>query len=871
MNQFSASLFFRFIVRDLFHDWVRTGLTLSGIALGVSVLLAIGLANYTALAKFKETVDLVSGKANLEIRSASTPGIDEATLSQLDWLSTIGAKYTPLIQENVVLPPQNVSLTLGRDPRNEALPNKSELVQLLGIDLLADADFKRFQTTASEGDFLSSFRPGAVLIGKRLADKYSYHIGSPIQLLINDHRKQLFVNGILSGDGLGGAFSGNCIVADISTAQAALDQQRKLTQIELIVPNEDLPWVQEKLRAELPASIEISRPEQRGEQAERITRSFEYNLTALTLIALMVGMFLIYNNMTISVIRRRPEIGTLRAIGLSRMQVLVLFAGEALFFGIVGTGLGILLGLVLADGALKAIAGTFQHFYFRDPIEVVSYNPWTICVAFLIGVGLTFLSGLAPVLEAASVMPAEAVRRLSYELKVTHLSRALSVAGLLTLLCGFGFAMLPPIYEFPIFGYVAAFTFILGFALLMPHILKFTLPWASSALQRFIHPEGKLACRSLQGALARTSVAAASLMVGIAMMISLAIMIGSFRETVTIWIDQTLKADLWLQSSARSLGSQNSRLPLAVALQCRNVQGVAAVDPFVDLPINFQGELANLGAGDFDVIRKFGHLHFTSGETNAQVTERVDDHSALVSETLAIKRQIQLGDNLTLQTPKGPLKLKVQGIYYDYASDLGYIVIPLPVYRQYYHDNTISNCAIYLTSGSNANAIREQLFQLIGDSTPISIRTTGELKKEAMRIFDRTFAITYALHTIAIIISMLAVMNALLALTMESKRDYGILRYIGASQSQIKRIVVVQAAILGIAGNVTGVALGFLLSFLLVFVINKQSFGWTVQFKIPYEFIFQSTLLVLLTALVAAIIPARNAARTLAPSVVRDE
>jgi putative ABC transport system permease protein len=861
-------LFRRFILRDLGKNWIRTLLTVAGIALGVCVLLAISLANYTALAKFRETVDLVSGKANLEIRGTAANGVDENVLKQLEWLWNVGGKFTPIIQENVIMPSPARGEFKGRqgvDGLPADLRDNSDLVQLLGIDLLCDADFKRFQTTTDSNDFLSLFTPEAVLIGQRLATKHHLKQGSRFNLLVNDQLKQLKVNGILSAEGLGGAFSGNCVVADISTAQAALQKEGSITQIEIIVKQEDLNWVQKKLQAELPKSLSITRPSQRGEQVEKITRSFEYNLTALTLIALMVGMFLIYNTMTISVIRRRPEIGTLRTLGASRMHILALFAGETLFFGVVG----IAMGLGLADGALKAIAGTFQHFYFRDPIETVSFHPWTIFVSFLMGVTLTFVAGFSPVLEAASVMPSEAIRRASYELKIARLSSKLSIFGIIVFLVGAFSTLQPPVYDFPLFGYAAALCFIISFALLMPMILNFVLPKLANLLKRFIEPEGKIAARSLQGALARTSVASASLMVGIAMMISLAIMIGSFRQTVTVWIDQTLKADLWMQSSARSMGSQNARMPDSVTKKTRHVKGIAAVDPFVDVP--YEGEATNLGAGDFDVIQKFGHMHFVSNEPNRVVTARVKGNSALVSETFSIKRNIKQGDTLTLQTPSGAVPLTVQGIYYDYASDLGYIVIPLDLYRQYFHDNTISNCAIYLEPDANPYEVRDRLFDALGNTSSVSVRTTGELKKEAIKIFDRTFAITYALHTIAIVVSVLAVMNALFAMTMESKRDFGILRYLGASQAQIRKIVLVQAGILGMTGNITGVILGFLLSFLLIFVINKQSFGWTVQFQIPYEFIFESTLLVFITALAAAILPAKMAARTLAPGVVRDE
>jgi putative ABC transport system permease protein len=853
------SLLQRFILRDLMKDWVRTSLTVAGIALGVAVLVSISVANYTALSKFRETVDVVAGKANLEIRPASTAGVNQSVLKELSWLWDMGGKFTPVIQENVVVPATGVG-------------GNTDLVQMIGIDMLADSDFKHFQQTTRAADsFLDVFSENAVLVGQKLATKHNLQIGSNLVLMLNDKLKTFKVTSILSGEGLGGAYSGNCVVADIRTAQEACDMPGIISQIEVIVPPPQLAFVQEKLKHDLPPTLSIVRPAQRGEQIEKITKSFEYNLMALTLIALMVGMFLIYNTMTISVIRRRPEIGTLRALGLSRGKVLALFAGENLFFGTMGTLIGIGLGLAFADGTLKAIAGTYQHFYFQDPLEAVTINPWTVVAAFFIGVSLTFAAGFAPVLEAASVSPAEATRRASYEHKVSRLSGRLALAGVLLFVTGGICCLQSPVYDFPLFGYAASLSFILGFALIMPAALNFILPLLSVFLQWAIKPEGRIAARSLQGTLARTAVATASLMIGIAMMVSLAIMIGSFRQTVTIWIDQTLKADLWMQSGARGGGSHRARLKKDVTAVLKSLPGVAAVDPFVDCPIEYEGEPTNLGAGDFDVIRDFGHLKFLSGETNKEVCSRMDENSAIVSETFAIRRHISVGDQLALPSPSGPLALKVQAIYYDYASDLGYIVMTLPAYQKNFHDDTISSFAIYLRPAADAEQVRTSIFNHLGTSSQIVIRTTRELKREAMKIFDRTFSVTYALHTIAIVVSMLAVMNALFALTLESRREFGILRYLGASDSQLRKIVLIEAAILGVTGNVFGLILGFILSFLLIFVINKQSFGWTVQLFVPIEFLVQSTLLVIATAIVAGIAPARMAARTLAPSVVRDE
>lgn len=871
------TLFRRFILRDLKKNWVRSLITLLGIALGVSVYLSITLANHTALAKFKDTVDEVSGKANLEICPRFSRGVDESVLNDLQWLWDIDGKFTPVIDEIVALPGKN-----------------KPVVELLGIDMLGDPAFKTYSETEGTGtgtgtgtgnsdngsatgknsDFDSSsdtsvFAPRAVLIGSRLAQSMKLNKGDWFNLLVNDKLERVKIVGILSGEGLGGAFSGNLVVADIGLAQMILNTPGMISRIAIIAPEASLAQVKEKLEQELPKTLSVVRPSQRGEQVEKMTKSFEYNLLALTFIAVMVGMFLIYNTMTISVLRKRHEVGTLRAIGVSKWQIVACFFLEAVVLAIAGTALGVLFGLVLADGALKAVSSTINHFYFQHPIENVSFDWKTVLLSAMAGCGLTLLAAIPPVLESIVVSPAEATRRASYESKLRVLAAPLCIVAVIVMGLAYVAALQPPVQGFPLFGYVAAFLSITGAALVVPLFIKVLLPRIANLLNAILPGEGKFAARSLYGTLGRSSVAVASLMIGIAMMVSLAIMIGSFRQTVLVWVNQTLQADLWLQSAARAQGSGSARLNESMIELIKATPGVLAVDAFVEIPFEYCGLPTNIAGADLSVRAKYGKLSFVNGEKTSEVLADLGEDSCLVSECFAIRKKVKAGDVLHLTTPSGARDIKVQAIYYDYASDLGYIILPRATYRSMFNDATISSLAIYLRSGEDPHQVREAILK--SATSLLKIRTTSELRGEAMRVFDRTFAITYALHTIAIAIAMLSIMNALFALTLESRREFGILRYLGATARQLEKIVLIEAGLLGLFGNITGLALGWVLSQLLIHVINKQSFGWTVQLVVPYDFLIQSSIVVLATAVLSGILPARMAAKTLAPQVVRDE
>ncbi|MBX9671423.1 MAG: ABC transporter permease [Candidatus Obscuribacterales bacterium] len=852
--RFSSRLFISFILRDLLKNWVRSFITIGGIALGVSVFLAITLANETALSKFRETVDVIAGKANLEIRSQSGRYIPLSYMEQLVWLQNLGVRFAPMLQDTVVF---------GKEG--------SEPVQLVGIDVLADQDF--FAGGVGTNESYDMFAPGAALVGWRLAETFHLKVGDDFDLTVNDRQHKFHVSGILEKSGLGGAFSGNVVATDIENAQAALDSVSKISEIELIVPDNRLDEIKEEIQASLPATMIVERPESRGNNVEKMTRSFQYNLTALAFIALIVGMFLIHNTITISVIRRRAEIGTLRALGLPRRQVSALFMGEAAAFGVLGSAVGVACGVVFADGALSAIAGTMEHFYFQHPFGSTSVEPSSLLRAFLIGLVITMVAAVPPIWESTTVQPAEAVRRSSLESKVLGSSGRLSLIGLLLFLGCWLAAQGPPINGFPFLGYLSALCAILGMSFCTPILVKsiFGLVGSTRAFRRIIGVEGTLAARSLYGASGRTSLAIASLMIGISMMISLAIMISSFRSTVVAWVDQTLKADLWIQSASRERGSRQARLSEAVSGMIQKLPGVVAVDGFVEQRMLYRGEPSIVSGGEFNIIKRFGGLRFTSGESVDQVFSRLTSKSCLISESFAIRRNVCTGDTIEVPTDKGIISLSVGGVYYDYSSDLGQVVIDRELYKKYFDDHSLTSIAVYLRPDVDLEQARSEILNAVNGYSLICIRSTRELRKEAMRVFDRTFAVTYALHTIAVTVALLSIMNALLALSFESRRDFGILRYLGAQRGQLQAIVYGQSFLLGCLGNGTGLFVGGILSLLLVNVINRQSFGWTVQLAIPWDFIAQSSLLVLLAALAAGFVPARQAARTKAPEVVRDE
>lgn len=916
MNAF-LSLARTFVIRGLVKNKVRSLLTILGIALGVAVMLAINLANASALGRFAESIDLVSGKATLNIVPRFEADIDENELTKLSWLYDEYIKFTPVIDQVVVS---------AKEPH--------EVIQLLGLDLFSSKEFRQYDTddgenfATSNGENIASknsadensktsangraangsdistdpsdpsskpgdvtntksdtgtnanarpgpfeiFRRNRILVGSELARRENLKVGDNLNLFLNDKEVSCPVAGILRSEGLGKAFAGNVVLMDIGCAQELLSMKGRISRIDLIVPEDKLFDINSRLMNTLPSSVSAERPERRGMQVQKMLRSFQYNLTALSLIALLVGMFLIYNTMSISVIRRRWEIGTMRALGASMPVVFSLFMGEAIVLGSVGSLLGIGAGVFFAQFALAAVSKTVRALYADQPPGAVIVEPSILLMAFSAGMILTLIAAWAPSMEAISIPPAEAARRASYERKVEKLSPKLALFGLVLLILAFIASLQPAVAGFPFFGYLAAALAVFGAAAITPFALDKTLRLLSPLLGSSVGSEGRLAALSLHGALGRTSVAVASLMVGIAMMVSLAVMISSFRHTVDAWVQQTLRADLWLEPAGRDVSNRAGRLTADIVSKIRQVPGIDSVDAFVEYPIEYHGEPANLGAGELDVMVKHGNLMFLNGEPSSTVLRRVDGHDAgIISESFSLKHNLNVGDQITLQSPNGPYQIRVEGVYYDYSSDSGYIVIPRQNFAKYFNDLNSTTLAIFLQPNVEPEQVRQKIFAAVPSDSRLNIRTNRELKTQVLKIFDNTFSITYALHAISIAVAILGVMNALFALTMESRRDLGIFKYLGASKGQLGKLVIVQAGLLGTLGNLGGLLIGMALSFLLIHVINKQSFGWTVQFFIPFDFLLQSFALIFACSILSGLLPARLAEKTPAAEVVRSE
>jgi putative ABC transport system permease protein len=740
-----------------------------------------------------------------------------------------------------------------------------QTIPLIGIDLIGESAERQIITVASGEDTLKN--PGN-LGGVWLGSSLNAKVGSTIRLLMNDHVRDYAVRGVFEDSAEGGAI----VVMDIAAAQRELGRADRVDSVLLKVP--DAPPLAEwrsRLSAALPAGAIVRLVGSRTSENQRMLAAFRWNLRVLSYVALLVGGFLIYNTISVSVVRRRPEIGIVRALGASRRTVLAAFLAEAACFGLAGAVLGCALGRVLATGALRLLSATVQALYVSSRPGAIELTLTSLVVALLIGVGMSVIASLSPASEAARVSPMEAMSRGQREY-VTRMQKGRDMLIALGLAVGGIICAVPPaIAGKPLFGYLSAILLIAASALAIPAIADGLLHASTHRLQKIIGVEGLLASRGLIGSLRRTSVLVGALSTAIAMMTSVGIMVGSFRQTVTTWMNDQLRADLYLRPAGNPASDQHPTVPNEIADQLAKLPGVAGLDRFRAYGFSYEGLPATLGAADFHAVQPFRKSAFLSGRSASDVYADLQGNDAVVvSEPFAHKHHLRRGDFITLPLGDRRVQFHIVDVSYDYASEAGYVVMDRATMLRYLPDPDPSNLAIYVARGFDLEAVRAEVQKAIAGHD-ILIFSNRSLRTEALRIFDRTFVITYALEAISIIVAVMGIAGALLALVVDRRREFGILRFLGAATSQIRQLILVEAGLIGLLANLVGFVLGLALSFILIYVINKQSFGWTIQFHWPAAILISSLAGVFLATILAGLYPARVAIRLNPIEVVHEE
>lgn len=855
-------------LRHLFHEGGRTLLTLLGVALGVAVFVSIRLANHSALASFSQTVDAVAGKANLQVAGDSN-GFDERVFPRVRSAPGVTAA-APVVQVHALADvgaAPKLSQNLGRGEGSY-----TETLLILGIDLFSERPFARFEPPRHEArvsavPFLTD--PQAAAVTRTFADRHGLKDGSRLKIMVAGKPRTLTVRMILDAPEIQEAMGGNLVLMDIAGAQETFQRFGKLDRIDLLIDPARKSEAQAALEALLPPGARLTNPEGRTQQVENMVRAFGLNLTALSFIALFVSMFLIFNAVSMAVLRRRREIGIMRSLGVTRRQVVLQFLGEAAFLGVIGSGLGLALGTLLARGALGAVSKTITTLYLLVQARELSHDPLIYLGGFALGVGMSVLSALGPALEASLTPPNVTVRQgLQIEAQELPLGR-LTAAGIATLALSGVVAWATVGFQRPAGGFVSAFLLLLGFSLVSPAFTLLSERVSTPLVRLLAGTEGLLGSRYLREAVARTSVVVAALMVSVGMMIGLSVMVGSFRKTVDIWVTQTIRGDLYIEPVGRRVTGSATVLPESVVEAARGTPGVAATDTYRGVEITYGARLAHLAGVDLAIQRDRGRLLFMNGNSPEILQRALERGGVIASESFAFRTGLKPGDTVELDTPSGPARLPLEGVFYDYTSDAGLLLIDYRLYEKLWRERRAESVALYLKPGADVNRVRSEFVKRVAGAVELNITPNQSLRERILFIFDQTFQITYALHAIAILVAVLGVISTLTALIMQRGREIGVLRAVGAMRRQVQKMVLVESGLLGLTGALLGSLCGLFLALLLTYVINKQFFGWTIRFTLDPWLFVQAFALMIGTALAAGFWPARLAATKVAAEAMR--
>jgi len=846
-------LFYRLMLRPLLQEPVRAILTILAVTLGVAVVLAIDLAGGAATGSFRASMETLAGDNNLEI--VASGGVPEAAVGTIAALP-YSIRISPRIEDSAFI------------------TDTKQTIPLIGLDLVAEGGSVRSgaisetssgeASASSENTMRSLQDSSSIWVGASLGKKP----GDQLRLLINDQVREFTVRGVYP-DSNG---SESAIVMDLAAAQRALNRFGRVDRILLKVP--EAPSIEEwqqRIRAALPAGVEVRTQGTGTNENRRMLAAFRWNLRLLSYIALIVGAFLIFNTISVSVVRRRPETGIVRALGASRGAVLAAFIGEATFFGLAGAALGLPVGRVMASGAVKLMAATVESLYVSSRPGSIELSIWSVVLAFVIGVGVAIASAYSPAREASLVSPVEAMARGRREYMTRmHKSRDLWIALVLGILAAAA-SSVPAIEGKPVFGYLAAVLLVVASALAIPAFTDAVISRSSRWLGKILGVEALLAAQSLSGSLRRTSVLVGALSTAIAMVTSVGIMVGSFRETVLIWMNDRLPADLYLRPAGEPAPDRHPTVSLELADKLSKLPGVAAVDRLRAYEISYDGMPATLASVDLSALRSEHRSNFFSGRSTEQVLSQIRDADAVVvSEPFTYKHHVRPGDTIALALGTARPSFRVVDVYYDYGSERGSLLMDRQTMLRYLPDPAPSNLAIYVASNASVENVREEITQA-SVGYRVLVASNRDLRAEAIRIFDRTFAITYALEAVAVIVAVMGIAGALLALVIDRRHELGLLRFLGAAAGQVRKQILVEAGLLGLLANFAGLALGFALSLVLIYVINKQSFGWTIRFHWPVAVLLGAISVVYIATVLAGLYPAQVAVRLNPLEAVHEE
>lgn len=828
---------------------VRAGLslyllTLFGVALGVASVLSIQIINRNALAAFAGSVTAISGEADLTVLGY-TPSFPEHLYPQV--LATTGVRAAwPLLRYAVALE-----------------GDEEAFLDVVGIDFFTLTNLP-WQGEPEDLSVALS-RPGWVAITPTLAEQKGWNVGDGFTVSSGSRRIDLVVGALVDFQALSPLASPKLAVMDMAQAQALFGAAGELHQIDIkLAEDASLHGVRERLQARLGEAVRVVTPEQREQQAAGLMSAFRLNLTALSLISLFVGLFLVYSSTQASLVRRREEFGLLRSLGATRGQVFALMMTEV---GLLG-GLGALLGLPLGYGAAQAnlhlVSSTLTNLYLLEEIARLEMTWWLYALGGLIGVGGAMVGALLPAMDMSRRDTRALLSAFTLHEAVGSLAPRLFVLGVAAMvIAGSWYGLVGRHWQHA--GFVLGVILLLSLPLMTPLVIRELC--AHIRVRRF---GLGYSLKGLGVRLQTTSAAVASLAVAVSMLIGITLMIGSFRQTLNVWIGMSIQADVYITpTSWRGKGNEGSLAPDIIA-SITGHPAVQAVDRLRHFPGYMGDQRIGISGVEMGLQEGTARFVFLPGAVSNPYQAVQARHGVFVGETLARKADRWVGDALPIHTPTGIKPFPIVAVYYDYSIESGAVAMDLQTMAQAFGPGPINNLALYVKPGYGAEAVVDELKAALPNA-PLEMRSNQRLRDEVLRIFDQTFAVTQLLQVMSLLIAVCGIALMLLVLAREQVPELALYRSLGAKPQQIFGVFVGKGLSMGLMGLFLGGVGGVLLAGLLIYVINRAYFGWTIQPYFSWTLIGQQAATILGVAVLASLYPALRASQTRATELSRDD
>jgi len=840
-------------------------LTVAGVALGVASVLCIQILNLNALSAFRGGVQAVSGEADFSL-VGRTPTLPDSIFARV--LGTPGvAGAWPLYRIDVALEDGPARANSQRGLAGAIF------LEIVGVDFFAPTRFPiegaAEETAANRGPSAIAAAlstPGWVALSPAFAQERGWAVGDSFVVSSGSRRATLQVGAMVDFQRYAPTASRKIALMDIAQAQALLGRRGEIHQIDVRVSDgQDIGELTRRLETRLGPQVQALTPQQRESQAAGLLSAFRLNLTALSLISLVVGLFLIYTSTQASLVRRRGEFGLLRALGATRGQVLGLILGEVTLLGALGVALGIPLGYFAAQANVDIVSATLSNLYLLDEIERLELPLSLYLSAAAIGIGGALLGAILPALDLGRRDVRGLLVAFTLREKISSLAPRAAAVGLSLLTLG-ALIYLAGGSRWKPSGFALGLFVLISLALCTPAFVQ--------TVCRRISPRGfglRYSLRSLEARLQTTSFAIAALGVAVSMLVAITLLVGSFRETVSTWVDVTLQADVYITTSSWARAGREATIDSSLVERCERMPEVRAVDVlrqfFAQTQDGRRIRVAGVRIGIEGGEQRFPLL---AGDPEEALRRVENDGAVIVTEPLARKAGLWVGDTLKVHSTKGLIAMPIAGVSYDYSSEEGAAGMDLRFLEERFGPGPINNLALYLTPGVDVERFVDALRASLAPA-PLEIRSNRLLRQEVFAIFDQTFAITRILQGMALLIAATGIALTLLVLARERIAELALYRSLGALRSQIFLTFVGEGLGIGLFGLLLGGVGGVALAALLIYGINLAYFGWTIRPAWPGGALLLQGATILAAALLASLYPAFRASNVPAGELSRED